>query len=356
MRGVIVALAALAAVTPAAAQPSAGELIAGGHFKRARAVLEPRVKENPSDAEAAALLSRVRLAFGDIDGAAALAETAIRLDDRLPDGHLQLSRAALQQAQRASLFRALGHAKRAREEAEKAAALDSHRVDARLDLVDYYMHAPSMAGGDRRRAEAIATELARIDAAWGLVAQARIAQAAKRPGDAEPLLRRAIDAAGGADVKYTATAALAGLQIASTPPRYEAAEATGRALVAIDPRRAAGYATVAQALAAGSRWVELDAWLADAERSVPDNFGPYYQAGRLIVVQGGDYARAERYLRKYLTQEPEGGAPTLAHAHWRLGLALEKQGRRADAIAEMRQALRLKPDLDEASKDLRRLQ
>lgn len=65
--------------------------------------------------------------------------------------------------------------------------------------------------------------------------------------------------------------------------------------------------------------------------------------------------RAERYVRKYLSQEPEPSASTPAVAHWRLGLILEKQGRKADAIAEVQEATKLDPKFQQAQKDLKRL-
>src|SRR5262249_54500279 len=68
-----------------------------------------------------------------------------------------------------------------------------------------------------------------------------------------------------------------------------------------------------------------------------------------------DLPRAERYFRKYLSQEPEGQTPSLAAAHWRLGLVLEKQGRKPEAITEMETALRLQPSFAPAKKDLQRL-
>ena len=70
---------------------------------------------------------------------------------------------------------------------------------------------------------------------------------------------------------------------------------------------------------------------------------------------GKDLPRAERYFKKYLSQDPEIGAATLAHAHWRLGLIYEKEGRKPEAIQEVQAAVNLKPDLDDAKKDLKRL-
>ena len=103
------------------------------------------------------------------------------------------------------------------------------------------------------------------------------------------------------------------------------------------------------------RWEDLDRILATAERAVPDNLTAHYQAARTLLGDGREYARAEDLLRRYLANEPEIGAPTHAHAYWRLGLVIEKQGRRPEALAAVETALRLKPDLDDAKKDLKRL-
>jgi tetratricopeptide (TPR) repeat protein len=103
------------------------------------------------------------------------------------------------------------------------------------------------------------------------------------------------------------------------------------------------------------RWADLDAILAKSEAAVPDDFTPYYQAGRVLLATNKDPARAERYFRKYLTIPPELRAPTHAHAFWRLGNVLEKQGRKNEAIEALRTALRMKPDLEQAKKDLKRL-
>ena len=82
---------------------------------------------------------------------------------------------------------------------------------------------------------------------------------------------------------------------------------------------------------------------------VPDDFAPHYQAAKTILVSGdgSHLSRAEAYLRKYLSQEPEAGSPPLSAAHWRLGLVLEKEGRKDDARSELQTARRLQPDFKE---------
>jgi tetratricopeptide (TPR) repeat protein len=113
--------------------------------------------------------------------------------------------------------------------------------------------------------------------------------------------------------------------------------------------------TLAIVYATGERWQDLDAAMARAEKNVPDDFGALYQAGKALLLSGKDLPRAERYFRKYLTMEPEGGEPHHAAAHWRLGLVLEKEGNKPEAIAEMEEALRAQPDFKEAKEDLKRL-
>lgn len=349
-------------VLPPALPPEADarQLLDGGHFKQARAMLEPRLKANPSDAAAAAMLARIFVAYGDFDHAVGLAENAVKVDPKVADYHWQLARALGEQAKRAGMLKALGLGKRFREEAEAALALDAKLIEPRLYLISFYAGAPGLAGGDKKKADALADEVAKIDRASGFLAQARIVEEAQSsPTDTgassqrEGLYKQAIDAATTPSVKFDARLALVNLYAAQQ--KWDAAEPPARELLTMDSHRVEPYTSLAIVYAARARWTDLDALLPQAEKNLPDNFAPYYQAGRVTLTQSTDYARAERYFRKFLTQEPEAGVITLAHGHWRLGLTLEKQNKRADAIAELEQATRLKPDLDLAQKDLKRV-
>jgi tetratricopeptide (TPR) repeat protein len=99
---------------------------------------------------------------------------------------------------------------------------------------------------------------------------------------------------------------------------------------------------------------ELDSALAEAEKTVPDDLTPMYRAGVVSTGADGDLPRAERYIRRYFTQEPEPQNPPFAAAHWRLGQVLEKQGRKTEAIAEWQTAVKLDPN-SRAKDDLKRV-
>ena len=87
---------------------------------------------------------------------------------------------------------------------------------------------------------------------------------------------------------------------------------------------------------------------------MPDNLAPYIRAANICAMNGAEPARGERYARRYLSQEPEPGSPGHAYARWRLGLILERSGRKPEAIAELESAVKLEPN-SPAKQDLKRL-
>src|SRR5262249_30245274 len=110
----------------------------------------------------------------------------------------------------------------------------------------------------------------------------------------------------------------------------EAAEKLAEAAVAAEPWRTGGWQVLAALQAHQGRWDDLQSTLEKSEAAEPSHLSPWYVAGRQLIVDGKEPARAEAFLRHYLSREPEIGAQSVAAARWRLGLALEKQGRKAE--------------------------
>jgi tetratricopeptide (TPR) repeat protein len=65
--------------------------------------------------------------------------------------------------------------------------------------------------------------------------------------------------------------------------------------------------------------------------------------------------RGMECLKKYLQHEPEEGQPTLANAHWRLGLIYEHKGDKESAKKEYEAALKLDSDYQAAKEALEKL-
>ncbi len=301
-------VAALAFCGLTRAQTPAEDLIEAGHWKRARTLVEARLKEAPNDPLAIFLTSQLNFAFGHKEAPLDLAERAVALAPGVAKYHRQLAEALGVKAQHSNLLQQAFLARRFNKEIETALDLDPKDIQALRDLEEYYLLAPGLVGGGKRQARETAERIARIDAAQGLLALARIAHFERDYPREEALLRKATDAAPG---KYKVRIALAQFYTRERVD-WPAAAQHAAAAIKVDPTRADGYSILSEALAAQAKWLELEAALAEAERNVPDDLTPYYRAAQSAIAAKPDLATA--YLRKYMTQEPEGNEPPLVDA------------------------------------------
>jgi tetratricopeptide (TPR) repeat protein len=293
------------------ADTAAEALIEGGHWKQARSIVEARIRAAPDDPLANFLLSQIRNAFGDRSAPLPLAEKAVALAPGTAKYHRQLAEVLGVTAQHANAFQQLLLARRFRKEIESALALDPLDTQALRDLVEFYLLAPGIAGGDQRKAAATAGRIAALDAAEGFLAQARVAEFQKRTTDAAVLLGKGARAE---PPSYRALLALAEFHLDSNHADTSAAEAAARKAIALHPDRSAAYTVLARIYASRSAWSELDSLLTEAARQSPDDLAPYYRAAERLAAMRREPERAERYLRSYLSQEPEGNEPTAADA------------------------------------------
>ncbi len=164
-------LPVLLALLATAADVSPEALRENGHWKQLRKIVEPRAAANPKDAEAAYLLSCVRSAFGDLDAALALAERAVALEPGNSKYHLQLGVVNGEKAGKASFFSAMKLGGRFKGEVQKAIELDGKNPDALWEMMEFYIHAPGIAGGDRRKARAMAGEIMRLNAVRAVISR-----------------------------------------------------------------------------------------------------------------------------------------------------------------------------------------
>ena len=346
----LILLTAGAWVTAGAQQTVPEQLIAVGHWKQARAWVEAQ----PASADQALinfLLSQIRFAFGDRSAPLPLAEKAVGLDGRVAKFHRQLAEAVGVQAQHASPFQQLFLARKFRTEIGTAIALDPHDVQAQRDLLEFYLLAPAIAGGDSRKAPEIAERIGAIDVPEGYMAQARIALFHKRTAEAEMLLREGAQAR---PPSYHAQIELARFYLDPQHFNREAAEMAGRHALELDRSRIDAYKLLAGIYAERAEWSLLDSALKEAAQQNPDDLAPYFCAADQLVGARREPARTEQYLRRYLSEEAEGNEPRAAEARWKLGLALEAEARTGEAMAEWRRSLETDPT-SPACRELKRL-
>jgi tetratricopeptide (TPR) repeat protein len=347
-RTLLAAVLSIFCAWPALAQDEVATLIDRGYLRQAESKLAARVAAAPTDAKALSQLARIRVEQRKPEEAIALAERAVAANPNSADAHYALAEANGAKAQKGGIG-AMGPAKKFKKEAEATLALDPRYADAMVGLIEFHRQAPGLIGGDKKK---IPELLDRLSAANPEKAAMRRANAAMRDKDslqAEAILRKAA-ASGSTESR------LALMGWLSAPWRKpDEAERIAREVVAKEPWQQGAWGTIAAIQARGRRYDELDATLAAAEAADPGRLGAMYAAARTLVTENGDLARAEKYLRKYLTTPPEIGYPSHAGAHWRLAQILEKQGKKDQAVAELQVAVRDQPDLDGAKKDLKRL-
>ncbi len=119
---------------------------------------------------------------------------AVRISAGSSMAHLWLARALGRRAEKASRLRAAFLVGDVRREFERAVELDPKNVEARSDLLEFYLDAPGTFGGGVDKARQQAEAIERLNNAEGHAARARIAVKEKRYADAEHEYRAAAEA------------------------------------------------------------------------------------------------------------------------------------------------------------------
>jgi tetratricopeptide (TPR) repeat protein len=288
-----------------------------GKYDEAKEVLLRVVEKESENPEVNFFLCKVYLILDDYDNSIKYGEKAVKLNDSQSDYYLWLGRAHVIQAQKGSKLKALFRAKKGKDEFEKAVELDSTNVGARFDLMQYYIGAPGIAGGDKKKAKQQAEILEKIDPFYGAYAWALFWQAEKDSDKVETYLRKAVDL--------------------DTSSNYSATYQLGFFL--LQQKRYHEEAEVFEKL----------------YNQHPDQMPALYQIGKAYLLAKDSLDKAARCFQQYLQVPPKKGAPDWAAAHWRLGMVYDLQGRTDLAIAELEEAVKLDPKDENYKKTLKEL-
>ena len=290
-------------------------LFEGRRSQEARATFESVARSDPDDPRAAYYLGRLALVDGNGDDGAKWLERAVKRDESRAEYHYWLGRAYSREALRAGKFKQMQLAGHIRDEFETAVRLNPDYVDARFALLQYYLVAPGLFGGSTDKAMRQAAEIARRNPFLGHVAAAAVAEKRKDVAGAEREYRTAVST-------------------------YPDSVFGSFALVGLYERT--------------KQWDKAFAVLDDVAGR-PDAAATDYYVGRIAAISGERLDRGAQALTTYLKQSPAEGAPSLATAHYRLGMIYERQGKRDLARAEYGATLRLDPGQNEAREGLKRV-
>jgi len=259
-----------------------------------------------------------RAAFdrGDFDQAIVQFEKAVAAAVDHSDVHYYLGLAYARAGQKAGLFGGMSKIRKAKEEWLRAVELNPDAVDPRLRLIDFYVAAPSIAGGDEAKATELAEEMKKRDALNGHRGYARIYT-----------LQKKLDLA--------------------TKEMVEA--------VREQPKSAKAHYFLGNALLNQKDWkASLHEY--DMALSLDAAYMPaYFRIGQIAAQSESDYPRGEEAIRKYLTYKPAIEEPAISSAWYWLGMIQEKAGRKAEARQSYINGQKLAPDSNEIIDALKRV-
>lgn len=126
-----------------------------GDMKTAQQLLTKEIKAS-DDVEKRLLLGQIALSEADFEDALSIFEEAAEKHPQNADAQYWIGASSGSLAGNASIFRAAGHAKKARKAFQRTIELDPEHMDGHEGLVMYYLQAPGFLGGDKDEALALA--------------------------------------------------------------------------------------------------------------------------------------------------------------------------------------------------------
>jgi tetratricopeptide (TPR) repeat protein len=312
--GITTALALGASAARAQCPPTIQKLAAERKYTEAKPLAQAAVAKAPDDDKAWQCLGRITQDMDRPKESVEYFEKAIRIDDKVANHHLFLGSALADLADSTNKIKLPFLARRIKGEFERTVALDPSSVDGRLALVDFYTQAPGVMGGSKDKAQEQLREVIRLNPMRGHHKQANLYLRDRKYAEAEKALI---------------------LSEQSAPDSIFAS-----------------YNLLSFYLSR-ERWSDAFATLDRMEQRFPDEWQVRFQMGRAAAVSGDRLERGEKELRALIASPPPDMArTTLASAHHRLGMILEKQGKKEQARAEYTVAVTLDPKNENAKKSL----
>jgi tetratricopeptide (TPR) repeat protein len=309
----------LAATVRQSDAPDAGRrAFESSDYSKAVLELQAAAAKEPQNGDIQLLLTKSYLELQEHDAAINTAEKAVAINPKSSAYHEWLGRAYGEKASHASMFSAMGLARRTRKEFEIAVQLDEKNFAARQALIEFDCSAPSIVGGGEDKAKPEIERFSSLDVSEWHYAEGNCRRQKKDFATADAEFQKALES-----------------QPKSPELIYDIGDYAARR----------GQAERLMQVA------EL------GEKAAPsDPRSGFYRAVALILKKEKP-EETEKLLREYLQKAPKRSAyPRYATAHEWLGRMYENKGDKESAVKEYQAALQLDPKDKSVRETLRRLE
>lgn len=284
-----------------------------GEYRVAITTLSSAIETSPHDAQLWHWRSRCYLELGDYNRAIDDGDRAVTERPRDSEYRRWLGRAYGAAAEHRRSF---SIARKVRAAFEQAVRLDPSNIAARRDLMEFYVEAPWIVGGDKRKALEQVDAIAQLDVVAGHLARAAYLAGTEHPNEANAEYQRVLDARPDGVDPY--------LEVAD-----ESLDDAGR---------------FASAVEQASRVAAADIRLT-------------YYKGVALILANRNLIEAERLLSVYLATAPRrSDLPSHADTYIWCGRLNERLGHIGRAVDHYRAALALDRDSKTAREALRALE
>lgn len=287
-------------------------------YTKAVLELQTAATKEPQNGDIQLLLTKSYLELQEHDAAINTAERAVAINPKSSAYHEWLGRAYGEKASHASMFSAMGLARKTRKEFEIAVQLDEKNFAARQALIEFDCSAPSIVGGGEDKAKPEIEKFEALDVSEWHYAEGNCRRQKKDFATADTEFQKALEShPKSPDLIY---------DIGDYAIRHVQAERLMQV-------------------------AEL------GEKAAPsDPRGWFYRAVGLILKKEKP-DEAEKLLRGYLQKAPKRSAyPRYATAREWLGRLYENKGDKESAIKEYQAALQLDPKDKSVRESLKRLE
>ena len=318
-----------------------------GHYLKAYAEAQARLKQDPNDALALSAESQALSSFQRFSEALTAAQKALDNHPGLPDALLARGLARAGTAVQQRNFSSLGQIGDAMEDLEAATKADGSLVTGWISLGLAYEQLPGILGGSTRRALACAASLRAVSPAKGDALQGMVLAMDGKWNEAVPYFGRALSAAPG-DAQVVAMYLQALDDKGARKALGDAAwkqklQWEAQRLLPSVKTKARGVEAVAECLLDGDQPEQAWKVCSDALTTVGAPSILRLELGKIAARSGIHREEGLAYLDQVVSQPLEGGTAGYAGAWWRKGQILQALHRPADAKAAARKALTYDP-------------